>query len=159
MADLVHKVGNHRAGLEHQARKAEISNPLTIVRGCRNLVVAGLMDCPVLVAGPPVDVSAGEDEDTDEGQDSDRSGERGDQERSLPEIMGKALASLDAQAAFFTSQDGIRTALIVFDMTDSSDIPSAAEPFYMAFDAQISFEPVMNADDMRAGVGKAMEAA
>jgi hypothetical protein len=29
----------------------------------------------------------------------------------------------------------------------------------MAFDAQISFAPVMNADDMRAGVGKAMEAA
>jgi len=53
----------------------------------------------------------------------------------------------------------MRTALIFFDMTDSSDIPSAAEPFYMAFDAQISFEPVMNADDMQAGVGKAMEAA
>ena len=53
----------------------------------------------------------------------------------------------------------MRTALIFFDMTDSSEIPSAAEPFYMAFDAQITFAPVMNADDMRAGVGKAMEAA
>jgi hypothetical protein len=78
---------------------------------------------------------------------------------SLPEIFGKALASLNAEAAYFTSEDGIRTGLIFFDMTDSSDIPSAAEPFYMAFDAQISFEPVMNADDMAAGVGKAMEAA
>ena len=78
---------------------------------------------------------------------------------SLPEIVGKALAALHAEAAYFTSEDGMRTALIVFDMTDSSDIPSAAEPFYMAFDAQISFEPVMNADDMAAGVGKAMEAA
>lgn len=78
---------------------------------------------------------------------------------SLPEIVGKSLASLNAEAAYFTSEDGLRTALIVFDMTDASDIPSAAEPFYMAFDAQISFEPVMNADDMAAGVGKAMEAA
>jgi hypothetical protein len=78
---------------------------------------------------------------------------------SLPEIVGKSLAALSAEAAYFTSEDGMRTALIVFDMTDSSDIPSAAEPFYMAFDAQISFEPVMNADDMQAGVGKAMEAA
>ncbi len=78
---------------------------------------------------------------------------------SLPEIIGKALASLNAEAAYFTSEDGMRTALIVFDMTDSSEIPPAAEPFYMAFDAQITFAPVMNADDMRAGVGKAMEAA
>ena len=78
---------------------------------------------------------------------------------SLPEIVGKALATLNAEAAYFTSEDGLRTALIFFDMTDSSEIPSAAEPFYMAFDAEITFAPVMNADDMRAGVGKAMEAA
>jgi hypothetical protein len=29
----------------------------------------------------------------------------------------------------------------------------------MGLDAQISFEPVMNVDEMAAGVGKAMEAA
>jgi hypothetical protein len=78
---------------------------------------------------------------------------------SLPEIMGKALAGLNAEAAYFTSEDGMRTALIFFDMADASDIPTAAEPFFMGLDAQISFEPVMNADDMRAGIEKAMEAA
>jgi hypothetical protein len=78
---------------------------------------------------------------------------------SLPEIVGKALTALNAEAAYFTAQDGMRTALIFFDMADSSEIPSAAEPFFMALDAQISFEPVMNVDEMRAGVGKAMEAA
>jgi hypothetical protein len=78
---------------------------------------------------------------------------------SLPEIVGKAIASLNVEAAYFTSEDGIRTGLFFFDMTDSSDIPSAAEPFFMALDAQISFEPVMNADEMAAGVGKAMQAA
>jgi hypothetical protein len=36
---------------------------------------------------------------------------------SLPEIIGKALASLNAEVAYFTSEDGLRTALIVFDMT------------------------------------------
>lgn len=78
---------------------------------------------------------------------------------SLPEVVGKALDELDAEAAYFTSEDGMRTALIVFDMADSSEIPPAAEPFFMALDAEITFAPVMNADDMRAGVGKAMEAA
>ena len=78
---------------------------------------------------------------------------------SLPEIMGKALAALNAEAAYFTSEDGMRTALIFFDMADSSDIPPAAEPFFMGLDAKITFAPVMNADEMRAGVGKAMEGA
>jgi hypothetical protein len=78
---------------------------------------------------------------------------------SLPEIMGKAIAALNVEAAYFTSEDGMRTALLFFDMADSSDIPSAAEPFFMALDAQISFEPVMNADEMAAGVAKAMQAA
>ena len=78
---------------------------------------------------------------------------------SLPEIMGKALAALNAEAAYFTSEDGMRTALIFFDMADSSGIPPAAEPFFMGLDAKITFAPVMNADEMRAGVGKAMEGA
>ena len=78
---------------------------------------------------------------------------------SLPEIVGKALEALNAEAAYFTSEDGMRTALIFFDMADSSDIPPAAEPFFMGLGAKITFAPVMNADEMRAGVGKAMEAA
>ncbi len=77
---------------------------------------------------------------------------------SLPEIMGKAIATLNAEAAYFTSEEGMRTALIFFDMADSSDIPPAAEPFFMGLQAKITFAPVMNADEMRAGVGKAMEA-
>ena len=77
---------------------------------------------------------------------------------SLPEIVGKALEALKAEAAYFTSEEGMRTALIFFDMTDSSQIPPAAEPFFMGLGAKITFAPVMNADEMRAGVGKAMEA-
>jgi hypothetical protein len=77
---------------------------------------------------------------------------------SLPQIVGKAIDALNAEAAYFTSEDGMRTGLIFFDMADSSGIPPAAEPFFMGLDAKISFAPVMNADEMRAGVGKAMEA-
>ena len=78
---------------------------------------------------------------------------------SLPEIVGKALEGLKAEAAYFTSREGMRTGLIFFEMADSSDIPSAAEPFFLGLDARITFEPVMNAEEMRAGVGKAMRAA
>jgi hypothetical protein len=78
---------------------------------------------------------------------------------SLPQIMGRAFEALQAEAAYFTSEEGMRTALIFFDMGDSSEIPPAAEPFFMNLNAKITFVPVMNADEMRAGVGKAMEAA
>lgn len=78
---------------------------------------------------------------------------------SLPEIMGRAIDALHAEATYFTAEEGMRTALIFFEMSDSSDIPPAAEPFFMGLDAKITFAPVMNADEMRAGVGKAMAAA
>jgi hypothetical protein len=52
----------------------------------------------------------------------------------------------------------MRTGLIFFEMADSSDIPPAAEPFFMGLRANITFAPVMNVDEMRASVGKAMEA-
>ncbi len=78
---------------------------------------------------------------------------------SLPELIGKALEAVKAEAAYFTAEDGMRTGLIFFDMADSSDIPPAAEPFFMGLNAKITLVPVMNADEMRAGVGKAMSAA
>jgi hypothetical protein len=49
---------------------------------------------------------------------------------SLPQIVGRALEALKAEAAYFTSTDGMRTGLIFFEMADSSDIPPAAEPFF-----------------------------
>jgi hypothetical protein len=78
---------------------------------------------------------------------------------SLPQIVGASLDALKAEAAYFIAEDGMRTALIFFEMGDSSEIPPAAEPFFRGLGANITLVPVMNADEMRAGVGKAMEAA
>ncbi len=77
---------------------------------------------------------------------------------SLPQIVGSALEALQAEAAYFTAEDGMRTALIFFEMSDSSEIPSAAEPFFIGMDAKITFAPVMNVAEMQAGVAKAMDA-
>jgi hypothetical protein len=77
---------------------------------------------------------------------------------SLAEIMASSLGALKAEAAYFTAEDGMRTALIFFDMTDSSDIPPAAEPFFIGLGAKITLSPVMNAQEMQSGVTKAREA-
>jgi hypothetical protein len=78
---------------------------------------------------------------------------------SLPQILGSALEALKAEAAYFTSTDGMRTGLIFFEMADSSGIPPAAEPFFQGLGANVTFSPVMNADEMRTGIGKTMPTA
>ena len=77
---------------------------------------------------------------------------------SLPQILGSSLEALKAEAAYFIAEDGMRTALIFFDMQDSSEIPPAVEPLFLGLNAAITMVPAMNAEDMQAGVAKAMEA-
>jgi hypothetical protein len=73
---------------------------------------------------------------------------------SLPKIMGEALERLKPEAAYFLAENGLRTALLVIDLKDPSDIPSISEPFFLGFNAGISATPCMNADDLKAGLQK-----
>ena len=71
------------------------------------------------------------------------------------------LADLKPEAAyFFADDDGQRSASIVFDMKDTSEIPAVAEPWFLAFNAKVSFRPIMNPQDLaNAGrsIGKAAD--
>ena len=42
---------------------------------------------------------------------------------------------------FFADDDGQRSASIVFDMKDTSQIPGVAEPWFLAFNASVSLGP------------------
>jgi hypothetical protein len=61
------------------------------------------------------------------------------------------------EGAWFTAENGNRTAFFVFDMKNTTDIPSIAEPFFMNLDATIELSPAMNVEDMKAGVERAMK--
>lgn len=78
---------------------------------------------------------------------------------SLGQIMASGIEAVNAEAAYFIAEGGMRTALIFFEMADSSEIPPVAEPFFIGLGAEITFSPAMNAEEMQAGVGKATEAA
>lgn len=85
--------------------------------------------------------------------------EKGNQairDKRLPEIMKTALGSLQPEAAYFGTKDGRRTAFIVFDLKEPSDIPKVAEPFFMELDAKVEFIPVMDFNDVQAGLDKVL---
>ena len=67
---------------------------------------------------------------------------------SIGEKIQSILADLKPEAAYFTDFDGKRTGYIFFDMSDTSEIPAVAEPWFLAFNAAIEFKPVMNPDDL-----------
>lgn len=88
---------------------------------------------------------------TDAGNEAIRNG-------TLPNVMLEVVKTLGAEAAYFLPEDGMRTALIFFEMGDSSEIPPAAEPFFMGLQAKVTLAPVMNAAELQAGVEKARAA-
>lgn len=70
---------------------------------------------------------------------------------TLGSTIEKILADLKPEAAYFLADDnGNRSASIVFDMKDTSQIPAIAEPWFLAFNAKLSFRPIMNPQDLDA---------
>ena len=68
---------------------------------------------------------------------------------TLNSTVQQILADLKPEAAYFFADDnGNRSGSIVFDMKDSSEIPAIAEPWFLAFNAKVSFRPIMNPDDI-----------
>jgi hypothetical protein len=68
---------------------------------------------------------------------------------TLGSTIERILADLKPEAAYFYADDqGRRCGSIVFDMQDSSQIPGIAEPWFLAFNAELSFRPVMSPQDL-----------
>jgi hypothetical protein len=58
------------------------------------------------------------------------------------------------EAAYFFPENGVRTALFVFDLKKESDIPYVVERFFSGLGANVTVTPVMNANDLKAGLQK-----
>jgi hypothetical protein len=78
---------------------------------------------------------------------------------TLGSTVERIVADLKPEAAFFFVDDnGDRSASIVFDMKETSQIPAIAEPWLLAFNAKVSLRPVMSPQDL-AAAGPAITAA
>jgi len=69
-------------------------------------------------------------------------------EGTAAKIMQKILGDIKPEAAYFTARDGKRGGTIVIDVADASNIPAIAEPFFLHFNASVSFHPCMTPDDL-----------
>jgi len=67
--------------------------------------------------------------------------------------LARILETLKPEAAYFTEQNGQRSAILVVDLPDASMIPALAEPWFLSFEADVELRTVMTPDDLkRAGL-------
>jgi len=85
--------------------------------------------------------------DTDKGNEAIRSGK-------MPELIKEIVDHIKPEAAYFGPLSGRRTALLFFDLKDSSDLPSLGEPFFTQFNAEIEVTPIMNGEDLQKGLSQ-----
>lgn len=69
------------------------------------------------------------------------------------------LDELKPEAAYFIANEfGERCGYIVFDLKDTTQIPSIAEPWFLAFNARLTITPAMTPQDL-ANAGPGIEQA
>jgi hypothetical protein len=77
---------------------------------------------------------------------------------SVGETLERILKETKPETAYFTERNGHRGAILIFDLADPSKIPAAAEPWFLAFNADVEFRIVMTPEDLKkaglSGVGK-----
>jgi hypothetical protein len=67
----------------------------------------------------------------------------------------KILEAIKPEAAYFSEQDGQRGAILIINMTDASQIPAFAEPWFLTFNARCKFRIAMTPEDLaKSGLDK-----
>ena len=73
---------------------------------------------------------------------------------TLGKLVQESVEQIKPEAAYFTTDHGKRTAYLVFDMQDSSQMPVLSEPFFLNLGAEITYTPVMNMEDVQKGLSQ-----
>ena len=69
---------------------------------------------------------------------------------TVGKILGKMLEELKPEAAYFSLEDGKRSATIVININKPGDYVKYAEPFFLQFNADIKYDILMTPDELKA---------
>ncbi len=64
-------------------------------------------------------------------------------------VISKILEQQKPEAAYFIAEGGKRTAILIMNITDGSQIPAIAEPWFLALNASIEAVPAMIPEDLQ----------
>ena len=62
--------------------------------------------------------------------------------------MKRILDQLQPETAYFTDRYGQRSAVLIVNLEDASQIPAIAEPWFLLFNAAVEVHPVMGPQDL-----------
>lgn len=86
--------------------------------------------------------------DTEAGNEALRNG-------SMLKAIEQMMQQLSPEAAYFVgSEDGQRSCIVVFDMTDPSQIPAISEPLFQTANARVTLTPCMDLADVQQGLSQ-----
>jgi len=79
-------------------------------------------------------------------------GNKAIEDGSLPRVIQETMERIKPESAYFTVENGARTAFMFFEMTDSTQMPAIGEPLFVHLKAEIELTPVMNAQELQRGL-------
>jgi hypothetical protein len=71
---------------------------------------------------------------------------------TLGKIIGDTMDRIKPEASFFGVENGNRVAFMFFDLKEAAQIPGILEPLFHGLEAQIDVIPVMNGQELKAGL-------
>ncbi|UGY91767.1 hypothetical protein [Streptomyces gobiensis] len=70
----------------------------------------------------------------------------------MPTLIEGIMGELKPEAAYFTPLDGRRAFMMIFDLKESAQLPGVTDPLWRELGAEITVQPVMNAEDLKKGL-------
>lgn len=68
---------------------------------------------------------------------------------TIGNILDKIMSGLKPEAAYFTLDDGERSALLIVNINKPGDYVKYGEPFFLMFDASIKYEIAMSPEELK----------
>lgn len=77
----------------------------------------------------------------------------------LEQTVANFVKTAKPEAAYFSIENGFRTMYFFVDLLSPAEMPVMGEPFFTQLNALIWTTPVMNLEDLKAGIGKVFKKA